>query len=568
VNESYAEYLERLYEMRQMDPYDDLELDYARRAEAARIEQHQRYKRFYENDMVTKSLQAPPMYTPPAYPPMSAPPTAPAVAPPIGDLQKQIQSITIERSGNKLILPATMSPDAAIAAIQAMKALDSKPIDVEYDFQKTVPDGALALFNTLNDLYGFVKLMDTPGFFGPTPPQLLTVEVSPGVTQRIPWGRFSVPGLEGHLQTSIKWVSGLPYFHLTASIPAGARGEVQHIVDHMNARKESIYRGHAIKVRFPPKDDDPPAHDFFPKFMNVTRIPEQNLIFSRDLHDIIDMALFTPIKKTEFCREHNISRKRTILLEGPPGVGKTLTATIVATMGPDHGWTFIHVEDINDLGRAYRFAIDNQPAILSCEDLDLVLKRSTGREGLINDILNEIDGLESKEQEILLVLTTNFVEKITQEALRPGRIDAVVPVRPPDADAVQRLVRLYAGEAMPPTEDLTKAGELLAGKNAAVVREVVERSKLSAVRRLDGPGQELCIRARDIEVATQGMEAHNKLLEPVAADHRSDIEKAASIVAGALACYLVDYGRATPQFANGAGGTPPPRDYSLPPPGE
>jgi hypothetical protein len=111
-------------------------------------------------------------------------------------------------------------------------------------------------------------------------------------------------------------------------------------------------------------------------------------------------------------------------------------------------------------------------------------------------------------------------------------------VRPPDAEAVQRLIRLYAGVRMREEEDLTRAGELLAGKNAAVVREVVERSKLSAVRRLTRPKEQLLLSAHDIEVAAHGMEAHNKLLEPEVEDHRSDLEKAASVIAGALEARL------------------------------
>jgi transitional endoplasmic reticulum ATPase len=558
--EDYTAYQQRLKELRKKanDRYefemDRIILEEKRVAEALKLQHIEAIAAAYhqeEPNMVTNRSYP---INPPETMPLAAPPTAPIQAPSAEDLEMQIRSISIERAGNKLILPTNMPPALAIEAIKLMMAADSKPVDLQYDFQMTVPDGALALFNALNDLYGFVQLMDTPGFFGSTPPQLLTVEVSPGVTQMIPWGRFRVPSLQGHLQTSIKWMNSSPFFHLTASIPAGARLDVQRIVDHMKANRKSIYKGHAIKLRFPDQEDEPPAHDFFPKFMTVPVIPESNLIFSRDLHDIVDMALFTPIKKTEFCREHGISRKRTILLEGPPGVGKTLTATIVATMGPQHGWTFAQVDSVHDLVKAYRFAIENQPCIISCEDLDLVLKKTQDRDGLINEILNEIDGLESKEQEILLVLTTNFVDRITTEALRPGRIDTVVPVRPPDADAVVRLILLYAGDTLAPTEDLTRAGQLLAGKNAAVVREVVERSKLSAVRRLTEHGQRLTLTARDIEVAAVGMEAHNKLLEPTPIDRRSDIEKGATVIANALVAQAVTF--AGPPRVNLPGGSP------------
>ena len=50
---------------------------------------------------------------------------------------------------------------------------------------------------------------------------------------------------------------------------------------------------------------------------------------------------------------------------------------------------------------------------------------------------------DSKDSEIMVVLTTNEVSKIHPAFLRPGRIDAVVSIRPPDTEATVRMVRRY-----------------------------------------------------------------------------------------------------------------------------
>jgi transitional endoplasmic reticulum ATPase len=483
--------------------------------------------------MVTNLSRPSPLNAPPAGIPMGPPSNPPA--PPAPSLADQLRTLSILRQGNKLILPEGMSYETVIEAMRMKIAEDEKPVDIVYDFDMTMPEGALALYRTLDDLYGFIQLKDTPGFFGPNPPTILTVQTGLGHTEMIPWGRFAVPGVEGYIETGIRWAGNIPYFQLSASIPAGSRAAIQQISDHMKARTDSIYKGHAIKVKFPPREKNTPVSDYFPKFLDLTNIDESKLVFSDDVQHIVDTTLFTPIKKTAFCRRHGISLKRGVLLEGPPGVGKTLTASVAATLAQQNGWTFIQADDVKDLSRVYRFAMRNQPAIISCEDLDQVLKDADERDDVINGILNSIDGIESKGLEIILVLTTNYVGRITKAALRPGRIDAVVPVRPPDAHAAQRLVRLYAGERMQSTEDLTVAGGLLAGKNAAVVREVVERSKLSALRWAENPDDDIQIRAIDIETAARGMEAHNQLLEPEEEDNRSDLEKAAEIVAEALA---------------------------------
>ena len=190
------------------------------------------------------------------------------------------------------------------------------------------------------------------------------------------------------------------------------------------------------------------------------------------------------------------------------------------------GWTFIYLKDVTRLAQAYAFAEHYQPAVIFAEDIDQILKDER-RSSEINDVLNALDGIDSRGMEVVTVLTTNHLEKITKAMLRPGRLDTVVSVKPPDAAAAIRLVRLYAGERLEDNTDLSKAGELLAGEIPALIREVVERSKLAALRR-DG---DLKLVGEDIEVTARSMKAHMTLLKPVEPDKRSDREKAAQILA-------------------------------------
>jgi transitional endoplasmic reticulum ATPase len=68
--------------------------------------------------------------------------------------------------------------------------------------------------------------------------------------------------------------------------------------------------------------------------------------------------------------------------------------------------------------------------------------------------------------------------------IRPGRLDAVIEIAPPDAEAVARLIRFYGSGAIDPSTDLTKVGEDLAGQIPAILAEVVKRAKLSELKRL------------------------------------------------------------------------------------
>lgn len=451
------------------------------------------------------------------------------------DLAEKIRNVSIARDGNKLIIPLDMPLEVAHRAIGVQMEEEEKTINLNFDYELTVPEGALALNRVLNDLYGFVEMMGVPGFFGDTPPEIISVQVSRDRVESIPWGKFGVPGIEGYILTSVAWRNKVPYFKLTSSTPGKYKGEVNRIADAIRQRKDSVYKGTAIRVLFPDIDaDDPPSmQDFFPKFIGVNKVHPDEVIFSDKVAELVETTLYTPIRQTQLCRDHNIPLKRGVLLEGPYGVGKTLTATVVANLCEENGWTFIHMMNVKQLDTIYSLARHHQPAVVFCEDLDEVLQDEDGRDETINKILNSLSGIDSEGVEILTIFTTNHVDDITQAMLRPGRLDTVVPVRPPDASAVQRLVRLYAADKLPKTEDLTTVGTLLAGKLASVVREAVERSKLSAVRRLT-KGQPLSITAHDIEVAARGMEAHNKLLEPKSADNRSEMELAAVILGDKL----------------------------------
>ena len=255
--------------------------------------------------------------------------------------------------------------------------------------------------------------------------------------------------------------------------------------------------------------------------------------------ELVDVTLFTPIEHTNECRRQNIPLKRGILLEGPYGVGKTLTATVTAKKCTENGWTFIYLEKVDELPQALEFARQYQPSVIFAEDIDQVLANPDKRDEAVNDILNSIDGIESKGVEVITVLTTNNVQNITQAMLRPGRIDTVVPVRAPDAQAAIRMVQLFAGARLAEGQDLTQVGVLLNGKIPAVIREVVERSKLSAVRRSAGTGS-LQIVAADIEVAANGMFAHQKLLEPKPQDTRDESVRAADTLGTTLGDKVID----------------------------
>jgi SpoVK/Ycf46/Vps4 family AAA+-type ATPase len=139
--------------------------------------------------------------------------------------------------------------------------------------------------------------------------------------------------------------------------------------------------------------------------------------------------------------------------------------------------------------------------------------------GISLKLLNVVDGIESKakDQGLMVVLTTNNINAINTAFIRPGRMDAIIEIMPPDAQACVRIVRKYATEGgcvMTGSDaDVVEAIKVLVGANAAFFRVVVEMAKLSAISQAV-PTQPVVISPADLKVAADSMLMHARLLNP------------------------------------------------------
>jgi len=454
------------------------------------------------------------------------------------------KNVDIVREGKVIVIPQGMKLSEAREWLTRKERSEEETVNVYEQVEAFPLDGALAFTKALGRIYGWVDLQPTPGFWGSSPPSMVGMETGVGTTTQVPWGQFAIPNVEGYLCTAFAVKDGRLIFCIRGQVKRKNLDDVAKIASLTReiVKAESVYRGKAIAISFPDEDDgfDPNAA---PEFFDTSAVREDELVFPKEVEDMIGVNLFTPIEHTAACREHQIPLKRGILLEGPYGVGKTLTADVTAKKAVENGWTFIYLDDVRKLQRAIYFAQQYQPAVIFAEDIDRVLKGERTSE--MDGVLNTIDGVDTKHNEIMVVLTTNHVDEINKAGIRPGRLDAVVPVRPPDADAVGRLIRLYSRTLLPADEDINVACKTLDGQIPAVIREVVERSKLSAIRRR---GPTLTLKGEDLELAAKSMMAHVKLMSAKVPDKRSDVEKAAGVIASAL---LTDKSTATATNGHG-----------------
>ncbi len=428
--------------------------------------------------------------------------------------EKKIQwdkiDVQIVYEGRAITLPGEpgrMPIQKAIEALNRRLKDEYQPFKVMELIDAYPHDAAVAFVKAMSNLYGWASPQTIMTFFGPKHPQMLSVRTGFEIddVMQCPLGAFALPGIEELVTTGFTTdAKDRPVFFVQAEVKKKDRHVVLALV--AEARRivlaESIYKGKPIRLRV--TEDGELDLNSPPEFLDVRQATEETILFDDDIMEQINTNILVPIKETAVVKRHGIPLKRTTLLEGPFGTGKTLTARMAARTAELHGWTFILLDKVQGLEVALEFAKRYQPAVVFAEDIDRI---ASERDDDTQDLILTIDGVVSKDSQVMTILTTNEPEKLHPVILRPGRLDAVISVRAPSAATVQRLIRHYGRDLIDADEELDGAGEVMAGQIPATIRECVERAKLGMIGR--GGNQ---VSDRDLVIAGQTMKNHLELL--------------------------------------------------------
>jgi ATPase family associated with various cellular activities (AAA) len=399
--------------------------------------------------------------------------------------------------------PAKMPLKEAIKTLQRFEKDEETEVQVHEIIDAYPLDAAVAFVKAMQRLYGWASPVATPGFFGPKPPSYIGVKVGKNKEDIVqcPMGSFMLPGVSRRIETGIY---GSTTFIIHGVVLQKEKQVILELATETRriVEAESIYRGKAVRITL--NEDDQFGTETPPEFMDTSLVGEESLVFNEDITSQINTNILVPIKHTELCKKNKIPLKRGILLEGPYGTGKSLTAAMVARVCEDNGWTFILLNRVQGLKAVLEFANRFKPAVVFAEDVDRI---ATDRDEAMNDLINTIDGVVSKRSEIMTVLTTNHADKLNPVILRPGRLDAVISLKAPDLATVKRLLVHYAAKLLPDGTDLSRSAKELDGQIPASIRECVERAKLGMIGRGDNK-----LSDRDILIAAQTMKNHLALL--------------------------------------------------------
>jgi transitional endoplasmic reticulum ATPase len=434
---------------------------------------------------------------------------------------KTVHKVNIVRSGSTLIVPQHLSYKAAAKLCMQMHEQDEEIVSVQDDFPCFVWEGALALRKAMERHFGVALTQSKMTMMGPIKPKEIQIAVGPGPNEKVSvvWGQMVWPLTEAkigeqsaeYLETTYGEKHGRMTFTLGGQIKRKWLPEFKKVTALIREiiLNESIYRARAVRISFTDaKGETLPMP--VPEFLDLSKANLEDIVYPRVLENTIRSYIMTPLQQSENCRKTGIPLKRGVLAAGPYGTGKTLLAQAVGKVGNENGWTFLYIKESRDLATAVRFAEQYQPCVVFAEDVDNATDAESDQK-VLYAIRNTLDGIDNKNVEIMTILTTNFLERVSPSLLRPGRLDVVINVTPPDAEAAERLIRIYGRNLIAENADLRKVGEILEGQTPAVIREATERSKLAALMRTGDP--KAVVLPEDLEIAALNMRDQQNLLK-------------------------------------------------------
>ncbi|MGW9198068.1 AAA family ATPase [Micromonospora chersina] len=217
------------------------------------------------------------------------------------------------------------------------------------------------------------------------------------------------------------------------------------------------------------------------------------------LHEVrqtLTESVLWPLTYPDTFARLGVTPPRGVLLYGPPGCGKTYLVTALAGSGRANVLSVKGAELLSKwvgeseraVRELFRRAREAAPTLVFLDEVDaLAPVRGQATDGGTTDrvvaaLLTELDGVEALRN-VVVVGATNRPELVDPALLRPGRLERLVYVPPPDGPARGEILRAAARNVpLAPDVDLAALGAELDGFSAADCAALIRESALAAMR--------------------------------------------------------------------------------------
>lgn len=216
-----------------------------------------------------------------------------------------------------------------------------------------------------------------------------------------------------------------------------------------------------------------------------------------DVKADIKESMIIPLMRKDVTSKFGLEPPKGILLFGPPGCGKTM---LMKALANELGVEMISVkcsdlmskwygESENKVADLFKTAKERSPCILFMDEVDALAKRRDLYSAddvsprLLSIMLSDMDGLD-KSSGVIIVATTNKPEMIDPAMMRPGRLDKIIYVPPPDYNERSDIIKVHLfGKPVAPDIELGEIAKKTERFSGADLANLVREAATLAMKR-------------------------------------------------------------------------------------